>query len=136
VRNLDSNIKGKLKVCQNRVLRRILGSKMIKIIGVWRKLHNEKLHNLHSSPNKIILIKLQRNKWAMHVECMGRREMHMGFWWDSQKKPVGRPRFRWEDNIKTDLREIGWGDIDWIYQAQDRYQCRALVNTVMNVPVP
>jgi hypothetical protein len=52
------------------------------------------------------------------------------------KRPVGRPRHRWEDNIKMDLREIGWGGMDWIDLAQDRYHWRALVNTVMNLQVP
>jgi hypothetical protein len=52
------------------------------------------------------------------------------------KRPLGRPRCRWEDNIRMDLREIGWGDMDWIDLAQDRDQWRALVNTVMNIRVP
>jgi hypothetical protein len=52
------------------------------------------------------------------------------------KRPLGRPRHRWEDNIKVDLREIGWGGMDWIHLAQDRDQWRALVNTVMNLQVP
>jgi hypothetical protein len=52
------------------------------------------------------------------------------------KRPLGRPRRRWLDNIKMDLREIGWGEVDWIDIAQDRYQWRALVNTVLNLRVP
>jgi hypothetical protein len=58
--------------------------------------------------------------------------------WESseRKRPIGRPRFRWDDNIKIDLRVIGWGGIDWIDLAQDRDQWRAHVNTVMNLPVP
>jgi hypothetical protein len=62
--------------------------------------------------------------------------MNIGFCWENQKRPIGTPRRRWEDNIKMDLREIGWGDMDWIDQAQDRDQWRALVNTVMNLQVP
>jgi hypothetical protein len=50
-----------------------------------------------------------------------------------EKRPLGRPRRRWEDNIKMDLREIGWGDMDWIDLAQDRYQWRAPVSNVMNL---
>jgi hypothetical protein len=63
--------------------------------------------------------------------------MHIGYWWESQKErdPLGRPRRRWVDNIKMDLREIGWDGVDWIELAQNRDQWRALVNTV-NLRVP
>jgi hypothetical protein len=69
---------------------------------------------------------------------MGRRGMHIGFWWEKPegKRPLGRPRLRWEDNIRMDLREIGWVGMDWIDLAQDRDQWRALVNAVMNLQVP
>jgi hypothetical protein len=69
---------------------------------------------------------------------MGRRRMHIGYWWESQKERdhLGRPRRRWVDNIKMDLTEIGWDGMDWIYLAQDKDQWRALVNTVMNIRVP
>jgi hypothetical protein len=63
--------------------------------------------------------------------------VHIGYWWESQKeRPLGRPRRRWVDNIKMDLREIGWDGMDWIELAQDRDQWRAVVNTVMNLRVP
>jgi hypothetical protein len=64
--------------------------------------------------------------------------MHIGYWWESQreKRPLGRPRCRWVDNSKIDLREIRWGGMDWIDLAQERDQWRALVNTVMNLRVP
>jgi hypothetical protein len=62
--------------------------------------------------------------------------MHIGFWWESQKGPLGRRRHWWEDNIRMDLREIGWGGMDWIDLAQDRDQWRALVNMVMNLQFP
>jgi hypothetical protein len=64
--------------------------------------------------------------------------MHIGYWWESQKErdPLGRPRHRWVDNIKMDLREIGWDGRDWIKLAQDRDQWRALVNTVMSLRIP
>jgi hypothetical protein len=64
--------------------------------------------------------------------------MLLGFWWESQKekRPLGRPRRRWEDNIRLDVREIGWGGMDWIDLAWDRDQWRALVSTVMNLWVP
>jgi hypothetical protein len=64
--------------------------------------------------------------------------MHIGYCRDSQKerKPLGKPRRKWVDNIKTDLREIGWGGMDRIDLAQDRDQWRTLVNTIMNLRVP
>jgi hypothetical protein len=64
------------------------------------------------------------------------RRLHTGFWWTPKgKRPLGRPRRRWENNIKIE-REIGWGGVDWIHLAQDRDQWRALVKTVMNLRVP
>jgi hypothetical protein len=68
------------------VLRRILGPKRDKVTGDWRKLHNEELHNLYSSPNIIRMIKSRRMRWAGHVGRMGRRGMHVGYWWESQKE--------------------------------------------------
>jgi hypothetical protein len=81
------------------------------------------------------MIKSRRMRWAGYVAQMGRGGMHIGYWWESQKEggPLGRPRRRWVDNIKMDLREIGWVGIDWI---EDRDRWRALVNTVMNLWVP
>jgi hypothetical protein len=85
---------------------------------IWRELHNEELHNMYSSPNII-----KRNACRILV---GNPE---------GKRPLGRPRHRWVDNIKMDLREIGWGGMDWIDLAKDRDQWRALVNAVMNIQV-
>jgi hypothetical protein len=64
--------------------------------------------------------------------------MHIGFWWESQKErdKLGKPRCRWRHNIRMDVKEIGWGGMDWIDLAQDRDQWRAVVNTVMNLRVP
>jgi hypothetical protein len=76
----------RLRVFENRVLRKIFGPKKDEVIGVWRKLHNQELHNLHSSPNIIIMINSRKIRWAGHVACMGRRVMHIGFWWESQKE--------------------------------------------------
>jgi hypothetical protein len=86
----------------------------------------------------IIMIKLRRMRWAGHVACMGekRNACRILVGKLEGKRPLGRPRRRWEDNIRMDLREIGWGGMDWIHLAQDRDQCRALVNTVMNLQVP
>jgi hypothetical protein len=100
-------------VFENKVLR-IYGPKMNEVTGGWRKLHNEELHDLYFSPSIIRIIKSRRMRWAGHVARMGKREMPEG------KRPIGRPRRRWVDNIKMDLLEIGWGGVDWIGLAQDR----------------
>jgi hypothetical protein len=73
-------------VFENRVLRRIFGPKREELIGGWRKLHNEELHNLYCSPIIIRIIKSRRMRWAGHVERMGRIGLHIGFWWESLKE--------------------------------------------------
>jgi hypothetical protein len=103
------------------------------VTGGWRKLYNEELHNLYSSPSIIRVIKSRRMRWAGHVARMGDRIL-VGK--PEGKRPLGRPRRRWVDNIKMDHREIGWDVMDWIDLVQDRDQWRALVNTVMNLRVP
>jgi hypothetical protein len=108
-------------VFENRVLRRIFGPKRDEVTGGWRKLHNEGLHGLYSSPS-IVVIKARRMRWAGNVACKGmvRGAYNILVGRPEGRRPVGRPRRRWEDNIKIDLREIGFGDVDWIYLAQDR----------------
>jgi hypothetical protein len=125
-------------VFKNRVLRRIFGQKRDDVIRGSRKLHNEKLHNLYSSPSIIRMIKSRRMRWAGHVAPVGdKRNAYMNLVEKPERmRPLGRSRRRWEDNIKMDHREIEWGGMDWIDLAQDRDQWRALVNTVMNVRVP
>jgi hypothetical protein len=120
------------------VLKRIFGPKRDEMIGGWRKLHNEELHNLYSSPRIITTIKSRRVKWAGHVARMGEKRNAYRIWWEipEGKRPLGRPRHGWEDNIKVDLREIEWGGMDWIDPAWDRDQWRALMNTVKNFWVP
>jgi hypothetical protein len=118
------------------VLRRIFGPKRDEMIWDWRKLHNEELYNLYFSPSIIRIIKSRRMRSAGNVARMGIRGMHIRFWWESQKERQGRPRLRWVDNIKMDLREIACCGTDWIDLAQDRNRCRGLVNTVMNLRVP
>jgi hypothetical protein len=120
------------------VLRRIFGSKRDKVTEEWRKLHNEELHDLCSSPSIIRIMKLQRMIWAGHVARMGEKRNAYRFLVlkPEGKRPLGRPRHRWVDNIRMDLLEVGWGDVDWIGLAQDRYRWRALVNSVLNVQVP
>jgi hypothetical protein len=73
-------------VFENRVLRRIFGPKRDEVTGGWRELHNEELHDLYSSPSIIRMIKSRRIRWAGHVARMGRRGMHVGYWWESQKE--------------------------------------------------
>jgi hypothetical protein len=127
----------RLKVFENKMLRRIFGPKRDEVPEGWIKLHNEGLHNLNSSPNIIRMIRL-RMRWAGHVARMGKkRNAYRILVGKSEgKRQPGRPRRRWIDTIKMDLREIGWGGMDWIDLAEDRDQGRALVNTVMNIRVP
>ncbi|PNF29515.1 hypothetical protein B7P43_G01933 [Cryptotermes secundus] len=96
----------------------------------WRKLHNEELYNVYSSPSIIRMIKSR----AGHVARMG--ETRNAYRILVGKRPQGRPRRRWVYNIRMDLRDIGWDGMDWIDLAQDRDQWRALANTVMNLRVP
>jgi hypothetical protein len=108
------------------------------VTGGWRKLHNEELHNLYSSPSIIRIIKSRRMKWAGHVAGMGekRNVYRLLVGKPEGKRPLGRPRLRWVDNIKMDLLEIGLSAVDWIGLAQDRYRWRAFVNSVVNLRVP
>jgi hypothetical protein len=121
-------------VFENRVLRRIFGPKRDGVTGEWRRLHNEELNDLYSSPNIIPVIKSRRMRWAGHVACMGegRGAYRILVGRPEGRRPLGRLRRRWEDNIKMDVQEVGWGDMDWIDMAQDRDRWRAVVNTVMN----
>jgi hypothetical protein len=127
-----------LRVFENRVLRRIFGPKRDEVTGGWRKLHNEELHGLYSSPSIIRVIKARRMRWAGHVACMGevRGAYKILVGRPEGRRPLGSLRRRWEDNIKMDLRKVGFGDVDWIRLAQDRDRWRALVNTVIILRVP
>jgi len=127
----------RLRVFQNRVLRRVFGSKRDEVTGEWRKLRNEDLMNLYSLPNILRVVNSRRMRWVGHVARMGEgRGMHRFLVWKPEgKRPLGRPRRRWEDNIKMDLREVGGGG-DWMELVQDRDRWRALVNTMMNFRVP
>jgi hypothetical protein len=120
------------------VLRRIFGPKRDEVTEGWRKLHNEELRDLYSSPSIIRIIKLGRMRWTGHVARMGekRNAYRLLVGKPEGKRPLRRPRRRWVDNIKMDLLEIGWGGVDWIGLAQDRDKWRALVNAVMNIRVP
>ena len=139
MRNEKRNVfkDGKLNT-ENRVLRRIFGPKRDGVKGERRKLHNEELNDLYSSPNNVRLIKCRRLRWAGHVARMveGRGVHKVLVGKPEGKRPLGRPRRRWEDNIKMDLEEVGRSGGDWMDLAQDRDRWRALVSMVMNFRVP
>jgi hypothetical protein len=114
-----------------------VGPKRDEVTGEWRKLHSEELHNLYSSPNIIRLLKSKRMRWTGHVARMGeeRKVYKVLVGKPEGKRPLGRPRRRWENGIRMDLREIGWGSVEWIQLAQGSDRWRAVVNTVMNLRV-
>jgi hypothetical protein len=129
--------KHRLRVSENRVLRRIFGPKEEEDVS-WRKLHNDELHSPYSSLHIVKVIKSRRMRWIGHVACMGegRGVYGVSVRRPEGKRPLGRPRRRWEYNIKMDLREIGIDEANWIRLAQDRVQWQAFVNMVMNLRVP
>jgi hypothetical protein len=101
----------RLRVFENRALRRIFGPKRDEVTGEWRRLHNEELNDLYSSPN-IRVIKSRRMRWAGHVarKGEGRGAYRILVGRPEGRRPLGKPRHRREDNIKMDLQEVGWGD--------------------------
>jgi hypothetical protein len=108
-----------LRVFQNRVLRGIFESESDGVTGEWRILHNEELYGLYSSPNIIRVIKLRIMKWAGHVARMGegRGAYRILVGRPEGRRPLERPRRRWEDNIKIYLHDVEWGGVAL---AQDR----------------
>jgi hypothetical protein len=126
-----------LRVFENRVLRKLFGPKRDEITGECRKLHNEELHNLYSSPNIIRQIKSRRIRSAGHVARMGEeKKVHKVLVGKPEgKRPLGRPKRRMENGSGMDLKETGWRSAEWIQLAQDRDWWRAVVNTVMNLRV-
>jgi hypothetical protein len=127
-----------LLVCCLKSVMRIYGPKTDEMIGGWRKLQNEELHNLYSLPSMTRTIKSWSMRRAGHVAHMGMKQnaYRILVGPPEGKRPLRRPSHRWEDNINMDLREIGSGGMDWIDLAQDRDQERVLVNKMMNLRVP
>ena len=127
----------RLRVFENRVMRRIFVPKRDEVTGECRKLRIEELNDLYCSSNICVVIKSRRMIWAGHAARMGARKgvYRVLVRKPEGKKPLGRPRRRWEDNIKMDVQEMGCGGMDWIELAQDRDRWRALVNAVLNLRV-
>jgi hypothetical protein len=125
-------------VFKNRVLRRIFVLKRDEVTGEWKKLHNEELHDLYSSPRIIRIIKSRMMKWEGHVSQMGekRNAYRLLVGKLEGKRLLRRTRRRCMDNIRLDLVEVGWGDADWIGLSQYRNKWRVVVNSVMNLRVP
>jgi hypothetical protein len=126
----------RLTVLENRVLRKIFGPKREEDVSC-RKLYNDELHSLYSSPYTVRVIKSRRMRWAGHMACMGegRGVYRVLVGRPEGKRPLGRPTCRWEDNIKMDLREIGINGANWIQLAQDRVQW-CIVSMVMKLQFP
>jgi hypothetical protein len=125
-----------LMVSEERFRIRIFGPKGDEVTGEWRKLDDEELHNLYSSPNIIRQVKSRKIRWAGHVACMGEeRKVHRVLVGKSEgNRPPRRPRSRWEYEIR-----MGLGRVDrclkWIQLAQDRDRWLALLNALMNLEV-
>jgi hypothetical protein len=128
----------RLRVPENRVLRRVFVPKRDEVTGEWRKLHNEELNDRYSLPNIVRVVKIEKNEMGgaggahgggerVHRVLVGKLE---------RQRPLGRSKLRRKDNIKMDFQEVGGGGVDWMELAQDRDGWRALVSTVKNLRAP
>jgi hypothetical protein len=128
----------KLRVFEKKVLRRIFGPRRDEVTGDWRRLHNEEINVFYCSPNIMRVIKWKSMRLDGHIARMGeeRGVYRMLVGKLEGKRPLGRPRRRWVNNIRMDLQEVGCGHVDWIGLAQDRDRWRKPVSAVMNLRVP
>jgi PAS domain-containing protein len=128
----------RLRILENRALRRIFEQKRDEMVGAWRELHNEELHDLYSLPSIIRMIKPRRMRWAGNVAGIGEKRNEYKFLVGKPegRRPLGRQRRRWVNHIRMDLIEVGWGVADWIGLAQDKNRWRALVISVLNLRIP
>jgi hypothetical protein len=123
----------RLKVFENRVLRRIFGPIRDEVTGEWRNLHNKELNVLYVSGDKS-----RRMRWAGHVARVGERKgvFRVLVGRPEGNRPLGKPRRRWDDNIKMGLEEVVCGDMDWIELAEAGKSRRVFVSAMMELPVP
>ena len=127
----------RLRVLENRVMRRIFVPKRDEVRGESRKLYIEDLNDMYSSPNIVRIIKSKKEIGRACRTYGGIGGVYMGLLGKPEgKRPLWRPRCRWEDNMKMDLQEVGCVGMDWIELAQDRDSWRSLVNALMNRRVP
>jgi len=119
-------------------LRTIFGPRRDEVTGDWRRLYNEEINDLYTTPNIMRVIKWRIMRWAGHVTRIGEeRGVYRCLVGKSEgKRPLGRPKRRWVVNIRMDLQEVGCGFVDWIGLAQDRDSWRTLVSAVMNLRFP
>ena len=128
----------KLRMFENMVLGRIFGPRRDELTEEWRRLHNEELNDLYSSPSIVRVIKSRIMRWAGQVARMGEeRGMYRVLVGKPEgRSPLGRPKRRWVDNIRMDIQDVGCGYMDWIGLTQDREIWRTLMSAVMNLRVP
>jgi len=128
----------KLRMFENMVLRTIFGPRKDEVTGDWRRLYNEELNDLYSSPNFVRVIKSRRMRWAGYVARMGEERVvyRVLVGKPEGRRQLGIPRRRWADNIRMDLQEVGYGYMDWIGLTPNRDMWWTLVGSVMNLRVP
>jgi len=128
----------RLRVFENRVRRRIIRRMREEAAGGWRRLRNEELYNMYNWPNIVRVIKSRNMRWVRNVARMGamRNAYNILVGKPERKRPLGKPRRRWEYNIRIDLREIGLEGVDWMHLVQYTDQWRPLLSTVMNLRLP